>query len=269
MTTMANILLNPQVRWKHVKAVAAEMAKYPLAQGLTLDYEFMVPHSKSDLDQYAKIGGLTGLQYDQVVDSISSGYTELVRELDYAMNLQHRGLRIAVPVRTSDEIDLFNVGPYVFDYGAISKLVDQVIVMAYDIHWATGNPGPIAPAKEVRRIWKFINSYGVGNVSLALPAYGYDWTVNAKGLNPTQQSATQLDATHLAKFRWKQTGSSDGETRYGYIDAGGHDHIVWEATSGLKLKKDQAWALCRCSVMVWRSGNSDPLGSALIIAALH
>ena len=140
--------------------------------------------------------------------------------------------------------------------------------MAYDFHWSTGDPGPIAPTADVKASWQFIKSYGGNNFALAIPAYGYDWTVNAEGLRQSKTSAKPFDAAAAAKIHRPKTLVSDGETRYDYTDSQGHRHIAWDAATGLKLKLSNARQLCNCGVMAWGIGTSDTFGSARVIDAL-
>ena len=42
-------------------------------------------------------------------------------------------------------------GYWVYDYAAITPLVDDIRVMAYDYSIASGQPGPIAPDRESLR----------------------------------------------------------------------------------------------------------------------
>lgn len=56
---------------------------------------------------------------------------------------------------------------------------DKVIVMAYDQHWQTGSPGPIAsPDFVTNLVTRRLAEAGKANVSrvvVALPVYGYRW----------------------------------------------------------------------------------------------
>ena len=49
--------------------------------------------------------------------------------------LHARGYLVTVDVPMNDEA---------YDYEAIGRIADAVVLMAYDQHWATSAPGPIA-----------------------------------------------------------------------------------------------------------------------------
>ncbi len=267
---LARILLDPQARQQHVQAVAKEMATHPLADGLTVDYEYDLP-TKADLPLYAKIGNLEQLladQPDQFVDRITMGYSRLMQDLAVAMHHQQRLLRVTTFVREHSKLDYGNLPAYIADYGAIARHADQLVLMAYDNHWSSGDPGPIAPLDWVRKVWEHANEYDIppGRLAVGVPAYAYDWTVNAAG--KTVRVATDLTATQVAAARWTKAGGQDGETNYTYQDGQGDPHQVWDATSGVAVKTAAIRQFCSCPVMAWKLGNTDPVGSNLVLSAL-
>ena len=167
---MAQILTDPSVRRQHVAAVAEVMASQPLAAGLTIDYEFGLPKSLSDLQIDEQVAGWHGLSLDAAVNRLSGDYTELIRELAIAMHQQHRLLRVAALVRDSDDVDVAttDIAPYLLDYGALAKYADQIMLEAYDFHFATGDPGPIAPFADVAKVLTYVHSYNVPYSKLAV-----------------------------------------------------------------------------------------------------
>jgi len=267
---LARILLDPQARQQHIQALATEMTRHPLADGLTIDYEFKLP-SAADLPLYAKIGHLDQLlpsQPDQLVDRITAGYSRLMQDLTLAMHHQHRQLRVTALVRDQSQVDYGNLPAYISDYGAIGQNSDQLILMAYDYHWSSGDPGPIAPLDWIHRVWSYAETYNLrpGRLAIALPAYAYNWPVDGSG--KTVQEATDLTPTQVAAADWPQAGGQDGETHYTYRDGRGGLHQVWDAASGLAAKTALVRESCGCSVMAWKVGNADLAGSNLVLSAL-
>lgn len=267
---LARILFDGQARYDHVHAMAAEMARHPLADGLSMDYEYALPQNQADLALYAQIGHLEQLPQNQLIDRISSSYADLMRDLALAMHHQGRLLRVAALVRTTDEVDTSNLAAYIADYGRLARETDQLILMAYDFHWSTGDPGPIAPIENVSSAWQYAVSYGISSdkLSLALPNYGYDWVVDAAGKNPSKTPASPVTASDLAAASWSKTAERDNEVRLSYQDGQGQSHEVWETTSDLSTKAAQTKQLCGCPLMAWKIGNADPVGSNRVLAAL-
>jgi hypothetical protein len=157
---MAEILTEPSVREEQVAAVAALMASQPEATGLTVDYQFGLPQTLADLAVDEKVAGWHGLSLEVAVGRLSDDYTELIRELAAAMHQQHRTLRVAALVRDSDDLEVAtgDIAPYLLDYGALAKYADQIVLEAYDFHYTTGNPGPIAPFSNVAGVLRYVHS---------------------------------------------------------------------------------------------------------------
>jgi spore germination protein YaaH len=64
----------------------------------------------------------------------------------------------------------------VFDYAKIVPIVDKILVMAYDEHWSTSKPGPIASIKWCNSVAKYAMSVIPKNkLIMGIPFYGRTW----------------------------------------------------------------------------------------------
>jgi len=78
-------------------------------------------------------------------------------------------LSVAVPARTKRQEDAY-------DYAAIAAIADTVLVMAYDEHWRTGTPGPIASVDWCQRVCRFAKQHIPSDkLVMGLPLYGRVW----------------------------------------------------------------------------------------------
>jgi spore germination protein len=78
-------------------------------------------------------------------------------------------LSIAVPARTKQIADAY-------DYTRIAPIVDRMIVMAYDEHWSTSSPGPVASLPWCTRIVDYARgAVEGGKLVMGLPLYGRAW----------------------------------------------------------------------------------------------
>jgi hypothetical protein len=267
---MAQILLNPAARAQNVRAIAQEMAAHPLADGLTLDYEFSLPETSGEVGLFAKAAGLPEDATPQIMDRLSKAYTQFVADLAAAMHHQHRLLRVAVPVRTDNGLNSEYPKPYAFDYSRLGWLADQIIIMAYDFHYSTGDPGPIAPLASIDATVNFARAQSrmpAGRIAVAVPAYSYDWTVSAAGKNLDPNGTRDYTPTELGTHHWQVMDRQDGETEYTYR-VGPHQHVVWDAASGVGVKVQHIRGTWGYPVMAWKVGNEDPRGSQIVLDAM-
>jgi spore germination protein YaaH len=64
----------------------------------------------------------------------------------------------------------------VYDYAKIKPVVDRILVMAYDEHWSTSEPGPIASMGWCQRVAAYsLNAIGAEKLIMGLPFYGRSW----------------------------------------------------------------------------------------------
>ena len=111
-----------------------------------------------------------GLQIDfeYVLPRDGNIFLSFIRELRAALG--SKILTIALPARTRTLQD------DVFDYGKIEPYVDRILVMAYDEHWSSSEPGPIASMGWCRRVARYsLETIGPEKLIMGLPFYGRSW----------------------------------------------------------------------------------------------
>ncbi|GAB1457051.1 hypothetical protein MASR2M48_23590 [Spirochaetota bacterium] len=78
-------------------------------------------------------------------------------------------LSVALPARLSDAGDTLG-------YARIAAIVDRVFIMAYDEHWSTSPPGPVASMEWCSRVARFAASrIEARKLIMGLPFYGRAW----------------------------------------------------------------------------------------------
>lgn len=90
--------------------------------------------------------------------------------------LRGKMLTVAIPARTKTlERDAY-------DYAELSKIVDKIIVMAYDEHWSTSAPGPIASMAWCKRITDYAKTViPEDKLVMGCPFYARAWNDESVG----------------------------------------------------------------------------------------
>jgi len=144
----------------------------------------------------------------------------------------------------------------------LQQASDTLVLMAYDQHYAGGDPGPNAgqdwyQAELAQRFAKLDPARTV----LALAAYGYDWTLNKDG-RPASGAPTTF---HEAMRNAKDAGATirmDPDVlnpTYDYTDDNGDNHVVWfmdGVTLYNQIKVSAPWK--PRGYALWRMGAEDP-----------
>jgi len=170
--------------------------------------------------------------YDQIPDADLPAARKLIHEeLPKFVELLKKSF-------TADNLlvtqDLMAVDPST-DYERLANANDFIIVMIYDQHVPSGDPGPIASQVWVEQVVeKLLANVDSSKVVLGLANYCYNWPVNidAKG-NCTPAGKGQKMLMGAALSLAKEAGSKivmdedDLNPYFTYADDSGQDHLVY------------------------------------------
>jgi spore germination protein YaaH len=143
--------------------------------GRALTYFALKPGSP---ERQALISGLLeatknfdGLQIDfEYVPARSrDSFVSFMEELKEGLP-RNKMFTVALPARVR------TVPDDVYDYARITALVDRVLIMAYDEHWSTSDPGPVASLGWGRRVAEhYMRTIGSEKLIMGIPFYGRAW----------------------------------------------------------------------------------------------
>lgn len=172
-------------------------------------------------------------------------YTKFIRKLATALHEQHKTLSIDVSPGDDD-----------YDIAALASIVDNIMIMAYDMHAADTKPGPVADCKWVETILDSITSKAPSSSCiLGIPSYGYDWPDTGKGEDITYVEAAVTAKESEGNILFDNNGYN---CTYEYWDDNEVHHTVWfaDAATDFNLMRI-ATQYDLAGVAVWRLGAED------------
>jgi spore germination protein len=204
---MAGILHDPARMKQHVAAIVSLVLQHRYA-GIDIDYEDLRAGDRS-------------------------AFTTFITDLGAALHKHDKMLSVAVFAKTTNAgVDPRNAAQ---NFAAIGRAADQVRLMAYDYHWATSPPGPVAPLPWVRAVLKYAKSQiPARKIILGIPLYGYDWS-GGKAQTISWLNAFRLSRAHHVAANYNKAAQAPW---FSYTDAAGNRHVVWfenEASSQAKF----------------------------------
>ena len=193
------------------------------------------------------------IDYENLHAADRQAFTTFVTRLAHALHARGKVLSVAVFAKTTNAGTApFNVAQ---DYAAIGRAADQVRLMAYDYHWPTSPPGPVAPVSWVRSVLRYARTQiPAAKIVLGIPLYGYDWSGgHASGLSWLQ--ALRLSRQYHVTPRYDAASQAPW---FSYTDAAGRRHTVWfENAESSRAKFEVAQGAGIAGVYLWMYGYED------------
>jgi len=236
--TAGKIVKNPQASENLRREIDAFLAGSPNYRGIALDLE-------------------------EVPDGAQDAYLAFIAKL-YA-DFRAKNLRLYVNVQVSADDDQLR---------ALAQTTDGVILMNYDEHEITSDPGPIASQDwfegNLRRVLKVVPKE---KIICAMGNYGYDWTEQLPEKGSKQKPNAKLkvvDAKDLTvQEAWQEAADSDADVHlegdelnahFAYDDEDSHQrHQVWLLDGVTALNEMRAARQMGLKTFVlWRLGKEDP-----------
>jgi spore germination protein YaaH len=143
-----------------------------------------------------------------------------------------------------------------WNLAALGRSADRLILMAYDEHWQTGQPGPIASdgwfATAVKRA---VAQLPPGSAVAAVAAYAYDWPAGGPATVLSIPQALALAAQNKVR---PERDKASGSAHFAYM-ANGVAHRVWMSDAAtVKGQVAAARAAGARAIALWRLGTEDP-----------
>jgi len=183
---------------------------------------------------------------------------QFIGELHARLAPKHRLVSVTVPI----DDEAWNVR-------AFAQVADKVVLMAYDEHYMTGTPGPIASNNWfVSHLSDAVKGVPANKIIVALGSYAYDWhgdghggKVEADALTVEEAWLSALDSG--TRPSWDKASGNAGFAFNDDNDANpatpGIRHDVWLIDAATSWNQMQVLGqLGIGSVALWRLGSEDP-----------
>jgi spore germination protein len=220
------LLTNPQARSRLVANILRTLRDWRMT-GVHIDFEMVQPQDRQAL-------------------------TDFMRELYGTLHAAGFEITMAVPSKTRESLSDSWAGA--FDYGALSRYVDQMMLMTYDEHWSGGPAGPVASVGWVEKVVAYALSAGVPpeKLVLGIPAYGYDWPRRGTGRAVSYETATQIARDNGQSIQW------DSTAKVPYFRYGDGRQVWFENRQSLSHKLALVSKYNLGGIALWRLGQEDP-----------
>ncbi len=186
------------------------------------------------------------VDFENIPDGAQATYVTFIGELASGLHAAHKKLTLDAPLDDP-----------AFRYADLGRLADSVVLMAYDEHEETSEPGAIAAQGWLSRsVAAQLRAVPAGHLTVALGSYGYDWAPGAQAAELTFQEAMSL-ARDAGAHPALDPRTLNPTFRYEGED--GRAHTVWYLDAVSLYDQAQAVrALGIRNVALWRLGSEDP-----------
>lgn len=237
-------------------------------------------HTLGGLLALARRTGYAGLSLDleNAPGEDRAALSSFVATLARGLHAMHRKLTVVVDGVPREEP---RRQTYLYDDRTISAIADNVFVLAWGVHWAGSEPGPIAPLPWVRQIVVRLAKLPYARrFVLGAPMYGLDWVAGAGGGGAAAGQGAEGEARAGGSARVPGSEATarqfadvaalahgvgarplrdrtDDELTFAYDAPGGVAHRVWYLDGRAirdRLRLARAHGL---GIGVWRLGRED------------
>lgn len=177
--------------------------------------------------------------------------SSLLKEMSAVLAPEGYLTTISVPAETEDNPRHGWSGA--FDYAAIGRYADAVMIMTYDEHYVSGWPGPVASIGWVEDVVRYAASViPPSKIRLGMATYGYDWPEGAAGGRSLATVDAQARAARYgAKIQW------DDQAQVPYFRYNGRI-VYFENADSASHKFELVTRYGLGGIAIWRLGYEEP-----------
>ncbi|MFD2332847.1 S-layer homology domain-containing protein [Cohnella sp. GCM10020058] len=199
--------------------------------------------------------GLDGINID--FENMAPGdrqtFTAFITELNAALD------KIPAVLSVDVSPDLGTDWTEVFDYAALGKAADYIVLMGYDEHWNGGAPGSVSSLPWLQQgLTTLLKQVSAARVIMALPLYNREWhTISGTTVSEEISLVRQNELVTImrAKVKWEETIGQ----YYAYYGTAASLHRIWlEDGRSLSLRIAFGQSLGVAGYGFWYMGGESP-----------
>ena len=189
------------------------------------------------------------IDFENIDGSDAQGLVDFVSAVHAQLAPHHIVTSVAVGPRGSSNLPLADQSD-AYNYAALGRVSDYVVLMTYDEHSPPGGAGPIAALPWVRSVVNYaVSQIPASKVLLGIAAYGYDWSQPGIPTVTAAQAISEIDRGGV-RLGWSNTA---GEPYYT-----SRMHDVWfEDSYSAALKFGVVRSLHLGGIALWYLGAED------------
>jgi spore germination protein YaaH len=220
------------------------------------------------------------LDYESTKLSDKEKYFEMLSKLSSKLHENEKKLIVTVIAKWGDDIVYPSLVEtrQVQDWTQISKLADEIRIMAYDYTFTRSrNPGPIGPINWIEEVLKYaVTKVEPSKLILGVHLYSYEWKGNTTqpltfipnymgNTNGTSDASSYVYSQVKSILKENSGKSSDfeGEKIFEYKKEGIYRSLVYIDPQGIKERVELASKYKLGGVVFWRLGGEDELLTSL------
>jgi cellulose synthase/poly-beta-1,6-N-acetylglucosamine synthase-like glycosyltransferase/spore germination protein YaaH/peptidoglycan/xylan/chitin deacetylase (PgdA/CDA1 family) len=192
------------------------------------------------------------VDFEQVPDSSQQDFTRFIGDLGNDLHAANLKLMVALPA-----------ADWSYDYKTLSNEADAVILMNYDFHYPSSEPGPIASQDWFERnIENIVKIVPADKIVMGIANYSYDWPAKTKTVPHPIAQAVTFQQGIITAVESESDVTFDPDTlnpHYSYEDEKNLVHNVWmlDGVTAYNELRAAERAGVRGTAL-WRLGMEDP-----------
>ncbi len=196
------------------------------------------------------------VDFEEIPDKSQPDFQRFIAELTAAAHVYNRKVMVCLPAADSS-----------YDYAYFGKTADAIILMNYDEHWLTSDPGPItSQAWYLRNLENTLKDVPPEKLVMGIANYSYDWPKIPRGTNgpgaKEKPSSTSFQAALVTAQESEASVYFDEEAMnpaFFYEDEHNITHEVWLLDAVTAYNEIRAAERKQVrGTALWRLGSEDP-----------